>query len=382
MNKTIVLMTTLLLAMAGCGTGDKANTETDVIAVDVRKNYPEKEIRLQDVFHVEYVPLETNDEFITSANIKAISAHYIVTTNMGSDGDIFLFDRKTGKGIRKINHKGQGEGEYSQAVFVNIDEAKDEMFVNDYPARKIYVYDLSGNFKRKLDLPGDGYYYQNTLNYDSGHLISEIWCENKLGIAILSKQDGNLTRELLTPASQELSPIFTEGELAVTPPYYMIFQTKEGWEMVNPSSDTIFHHSPADEWLPSVVRTPALRSMDTQVFLTPTTITERYYFMRSMKKELDFKTFKGFPSEELAYDRQTDELFRCKLYNDDFTDKQGVSLLAPPCEYPVALARPLQSPDLVEAYQSGKLQGHLKEIAATLNEESNAVIMILSAKTE
>ena len=68
-------MTTLLLAMAGCGTGDKANTETDVIAVDVRKNYPEKEIRLQDVFHVEYVPLETNDEFITSANIKAISAH-------------------------------------------------------------------------------------------------------------------------------------------------------------------------------------------------------------------------------------------------------------------------------------------------------------------
>lgn len=120
-------MTTLLLAMAGCGTGDKANTETDVIAVDVRKNYPEKEIRLQDVFHVEYVPLETNDEFITSANIKAISAHYIVTTNMGNDGDIFLFDRKTGKGIRKINHKGQGEGEYSQAVFVNIDEAKDEI---------------------------------------------------------------------------------------------------------------------------------------------------------------------------------------------------------------------------------------------------------------
>jgi hypothetical protein len=36
----------------------------------------------------------------------------------------------------------------------------------------------------------------------------------------------------------------------------------------------------------------------------------------------------------------------------------------------------LEAPDLIEAYEKGELKGRLKEIAATLDEESNAVIML------
>lgn len=39
-------------------------------------------------------------------------------------------------------------------------------------------------------------------------------------------------------------------------------------------------------------------------------------------------------------------------------------------------------PGLVEAYEDGKLQGPLKEIAADLEEESNPVIMIARYKNE
>lgn len=37
----------------------------------------------------------------------------------------------------------------------------------------------------------------------------------------------------------------------------------------------------------------------------------------------------------------------------------------------------LQASELTEAYQEGKLKGKLKEIASTLNEDSNAVIVLI-----
>ena len=42
----------------------------------------------------------------------------------------------------------------------------------------------------------------------------------------------------------------------------------------------------------------------------------------------------------------------------------------------------MEAPGLVEAYEDGKLQGPLKEIAADLEEESNPVIMIARYKNE
>lgn len=45
---------------------------------------------------VEYIPLETNDEFITQGDVMAIDNKYIVVKNWNNDGDIFLFPRKIG----------------------------------------------------------------------------------------------------------------------------------------------------------------------------------------------------------------------------------------------------------------------------------------------
>ena len=94
MKWIITIPAILLFALAGCGK-DKQSTN-ELITVDVTKNYPEKELILQDFMDVEYIPLETNDEFVTQGKVMAIGAEVILITNWANDGNLFVFDRKTG----------------------------------------------------------------------------------------------------------------------------------------------------------------------------------------------------------------------------------------------------------------------------------------------
>lgn len=102
--------------------------------------------------------------------------------------------------------------------------------------------------------------------------------------------------------------------------------------------------------------------------------------MRTMRKEVDFTTFKGFLGEDLVYDKQENALFSYILYNDDFINKEEVSLTSEPRNPEIAICQTLDAPDLVEAYEKGQLKGKLKEIAANLDEESNPVVMLLKRK--
>ncbi|MDR1356432.1 MAG: 6-bladed beta-propeller, partial [Tannerellaceae bacterium] len=72
-NATAILATILFVTAGFAGCKPSGATNDDLITVDVTANYPKKELILQDCFDVEYVPLETTDEFITRANIQTIS---------------------------------------------------------------------------------------------------------------------------------------------------------------------------------------------------------------------------------------------------------------------------------------------------------------------
>ena len=121
----------------------------DVIMIDVAKDgYSQKEIILQDFMDVEYIALDSSDDFLCQGQVLAVGAKIIVVRNDIQDGDIYLFDRKKGTGIRKINRKGNGNEEYTIAYNVVLDEDNEELFVNDVMQNKIIVYDLSGNYKR------------------------------------------------------------------------------------------------------------------------------------------------------------------------------------------------------------------------------------------
>ena len=110
--KTVKLISAIILTAIMASCGGKQQSTNDIITVNVNANYPEKELVLQDFMDVEYIPLETNDEFITQGSVKAIGKNILVVTNWINDGDIFIFDR-SGKGMRKINNFGQSGEEYT-----------------------------------------------------------------------------------------------------------------------------------------------------------------------------------------------------------------------------------------------------------------------------
>ena len=109
MRQSLIAVGMFLLTggMVGCGTSSTQEKE-DLIVVDVSKDYPKKELILQDLFDVEYIPLETTDEFVTLGWLQAIGKDVMIVRNMfAADGNIFIYDRK-GKAVRKINRRGQG----------------------------------------------------------------------------------------------------------------------------------------------------------------------------------------------------------------------------------------------------------------------------------
>ena len=88
----------------------------------------------------------------------------------------------------------------------------------------------------------------------------------------------------------------------------------------------------------------------------------------------------GLTHQFYIYDKVKKSIHNYTLSNSDFIDGHSDPIFRQLLCYPLVSYQPLEAPDLVEAYQAGKLQGRLKEIAAGLDEEDNAVIMLVKYK--
>ena len=376
----IIAYSTLLASLMGCGNKEQAAPWTNI---DLSGSIPKEERILQDLFEVKYVALETTDSFLTRGFIEAVSPHLLITYDYG-EGCLSLFDRATGKGIRQIKRQGQGPEEYVSPSHVVIDEKREELFVSDYASRKILVYDLKGNFKRSFKTVDENYYTE-LLDYDDGHLLAykkpagphdESSCH-----LLISKQDGSLTKEIRFPIDQVETPIFTHGELTATPFFYLTVPYGDRWALTVTSSDTIYRYDADGSAHPLIVRSPSIHGMDPQVFLYPTILTDRYYFLRAQKKEFDLETMKGFPTQMLLYDTQEKKLVEYTLINADMEDGPSINFYSiRPLGCDALGALTLQAPDLLEAREAGKLKGELQNITERLDEESNPVIVLLEEK--
>lgn len=376
----IIACSTLLASLMGCGNKEQTAPWTNI---DLSGSIPKEERILQDLFKVEYVALETTDSFLTRGFIEAVSPHLLITYDYG-EGCLSLFDRATGKGIRQIKRQGQGPEEYVSPSHVVIDEKREELFVSDYSLRKILVYDLKGNFKRSFKTIDENYYTE-LLDYDDGHLLAykkpagphdESSCH-----LLISKQDGSLTKEIRFPIDQVETPIFTHGELTATPFFYLTAPYGDRWALTVTSSDTIYRYDADGSAHPLIVRSPSIHGMDPQVFLYPTILTDRYYFLRAQKKEFDLETMKGFPTQMLLYDTQEKKLVEYTLTNADMEDGPSINFYSiRPLGCDALGALTLQAPDLLEAREAGKLKGELQNITERLDEESNPVIVLLEEK--
>lgn len=386
MKKGIIIPAIIVLLAMATG-GCKPSGETDgLITIDPTSSYPKKELILQDFMDVEYVPLETNDEFVTQGNVMAIGNRYIIVKNWTNDGNIFVFDRRTGKGVRKINRKGQGAEEYTFINGIILDEENNEIFVNSTPTKKILVYDLSGNFKRSFSHT-EGAEYLDVSNYDKDHLIrydmSLYYKEgekrgDRCYHAIISKQDGSITRNIPLPFDVIKTPAVQEGDGFAVTSIRPIVPYGGDWLLVETSTDTVYRYTPKEDKLSAfLVKTP---SASPEILLTMGTVTDRYYFIRTLKKVFDFTTGRGFPITDLMYDKQENAVYDCTVLNADFTGKQEVDLVSQPMNNGIAACQNLTANRLVDAYEKDELKGRLKEIAAGLNEEANPVVVLMKYK--
>jgi hypothetical protein len=388
MKRAITILPVILFVMTGCGGGNKQSTD-DFITVDVTASYPKKELILQDFMDVEYIPLETTNDFLTQDVLLAIGKDIIVVRNRTNDGDIFIFDKTTGKGLKKINRRGQGPEEYASAPWITLDEDIGEMYVNDMSSR-LSIYDLDGKFKRSFRHK-EGAVLVNIYNFDRENLLcydGYFDYDDKGSMhsfLLVSKQDGSITSEIQIPFEEKIitALMARDGEAVyggLPDTHYPIISHFGGWILVEPSSDTIYRYMPNHNMTPLIARTPSVRSMDPEVFLFPSILSERYYFMEAVKKVYDFSTQKGFPGTDLLYDRQENAIFEYAVYNDDYVDKKLISIKPPrprPVTDEIATWKFLEAHQLVESYRKGELKGKLKEVAATLDEDSNPVIMLI-----
>ena len=103
--------------------------------------------------------------------------------------------------------------------------------------------------------------------------------------------------------------------------------------------------------------------------------------METFKNVYDFDTKEGFPKTFFMYDRQEKDFFGYIVYNGDYSTKKEIYLnVLRPVNHEIDSWQLLEAYQLIESYKKGELNGKLKEIAATLDEDSNPVIMLVKHK--
>lgn len=377
-NSILIL---ILFILAGCR--ENKQSIDDFITIDVDTKYPHKELILQDFMDVEYIPLETTEEFLCQGSLWAVGKDIIVVTNFNTDGNIFIFNRK-GKALKKINRKGQGGEEYTVFSRIVLDEKNSELFVNNDFAKKILVYDLEGNFKRSLSVEKDFLLFE-MYNFDQDNLICHDTFQGNTGqsFMLISKQDGSITQEIEIPFEEKKTIKIRFEDKEISGKFYVyspqtshpIMPYLNDYILTEYSADTLYRYLPDHTMKPFIVRTPSIQSMNPEIFILPSMLTDRYYFMDAIEKTMEFST------TNIVYDKQEKALFRYKVYNSDYINEKEVFLNPRrPLNSDISSWQSLEAWELVRDYKKGRLKGKLKEIASKLGEEDNPVIMLIKHK--
>ena len=387
MKKIIYLLIIALLSQCNMGTGRQEAGE--LIEFDCSVKYPEKEVYIQDIADVEYIPLETNSNTLLSSRTRIIhvSDNYIVAVT-SSTGDVFVFDGK-GRSKFSFNHTGKSGTEYTRLSSAAFDENNREIFIFDRYASipKIQVYAEDGEYKRALECPPD--FVPQIYNFDDAALLA--YDEYGLSIQenysnkpylLLSKKDGGIvdTLDINLPVRISTSHFFEieiDGQTYTTSvgvPMPLNISYGKDFIISDLSSDTIYKLTPQKKLTPVIVRTPPVQNTDPKIVVTNSLITDRFIILR--KAILDFESIKTTREVSLAdimYDFETKQFNVIKLINKDF-ESLGI-------EFQQAITHENIGVDLIdistlfEEDEKGKVHGKLKQIISTLDEEDNPVLV-------
>ena len=370
---TLLLASMLLSCGGGKGEAQKQKVSDGLWTFDVTKKYPTKEIYIQDIADVDYIPLETNDSILwRGREVLYLDDDYIVGANRNNG--VYFHDGK-GKVLNMFNKMGQGPKEYFDMYKVQYDKKSDEIYINDM--FKYYVYDKEGNFKRSFQGIEDKLYsrIEQFFILNEDELIQYNYNNHYTRVSRLTGE--HLGDIKLGVADSTTTLHFRKNNMIFNTIVSHFTKDKEGYIITSFSSDTTYLLTSNLQLKPIGVRIPPVSSQDVPVFLLPVKNTPRYYFMSTIKKE------DSFPVKAYMMDKKTNQIYYLKDYfkNKDYIglkvhlDMFGPSVLA---NLPNNVCvQSLNITKLCEAYEEGKLSGKLKDIAANLKEDDNPVLMII-----
>lgn len=368
---------------------EKIIEEKDQIpTININKEYEYKEIELNKLADITYVPIETNNNVLINDNISAlshISDKYIIIVNY-INYNCYIFD-KNGKIINYFNHRGNGANEYLNILGMTVDENKKEIYIIDHPQKyRIMVYSFNGEFVRKLSLPAN--ITLGTIhNFDEKNLLCEdnnYRVGNKNPYFLLSKQTGNIVECLDIQFNEErISPRFyqktgSKGVIAVSYGYTPIIRCNDDFIIGDISQDTIYKYCTNKTLTPLLVRNPPIHTQESQTMVIPELKIPGMFFLEMTKREFNFETKQGFDRKKIVYDYKTGLFYEYVLKNKDYPD-QSFYLNSAGYAYIKennTICQFIPSHELVEANKGQKVYGNLKNIAETLKADDNPVLMI------
>jgi hypothetical protein len=199
----------------------------------------------------------------------------------------------------------------------------------------------------------------------------------------ISRKDGKIINKKHFKSTKEMNLSINKDGFRANSSANTYIKSNENFILSTYASDTTYINHPEVGMKPFIARVPSVHKMETPIFFFPGIDTPHYYMAYTIKKEWDFKANKGYPSQEYIFDKKHSQIYELEaLINKDYikggaTDLFGLNRAEVPADYCI---RTIKAEKLYQDYKEGNLRGKLKEVAATLQEDDNPVLMIVKFK--
>lgn len=360
---------------------------------DLSQEYPLKKMCLQDMADIEYIPLETTDDILLSdqVTLSAITDKYILLHEFRR-GDIFVFDRNTGKIYSHFNHYGQSGQEYMWIKNGTLlDEKKEEIYVCSYSF--IQVYSLKGEYKRTLkiknpekDLKIFNFDDQSLIIYEE--VVIEPGHENetkKDPYRVVSKKDGSLISILGIHLPKRYSKAIAQKVGNGWRPYRFYYSDNQYYGsdlmIADISSDTLYQLSPNKGLIPLLRRKPSVHASEPRHIWMTLLTTDKFMLIGTFL--LDFESTGG-KIPQFIYEFKTGKINKVSILDTEYDTRAWSSgkweLSASPAIAKNMAAELISVSSMLEAYHGKRLKGNGNKVAKNLREDDNPVVRILKFK--